>query len=122
MGSETRKATKLVAFRATPEEHAAILAAAEACGYPLGTWARRLALEAAGRPLPPVRARRDRLARSVGAVLGSLGRIGSNVNQLAKVANATGSISGAAVAEILDELRGIRAAVLQALEEPEEAT
>jgi len=117
MGSENRRATKLMTFRLTPEEHVAVVEAAESRGVGPTAWVRRLALRAAGQPLPPVTARKDRLARAVDAVNGALGKIGNNANQIARVANSTGSTDAAAVAALVDELRALRAVVTGTLED-----
>lgn len=116
MGSETRRATKLMTFRLTPEEHAVVHAAAESRGVGPTAWARRLLLRAAKAPVPPVAARKDRSAAAVAAVLGELGRIGNNVNQVAKIANRSGDADLSGFTAMLEELRTIRAAVISTIE------
>ncbi|MBO1907023.1 hypothetical protein KHP60_21160 [Microvirga sp. 3-52] len=118
MGSENRRTSKLMTFRLTPEEHAAVVEAAEARGVGPTAWVRRLALHAAEQPLPPMTAKKDRLAKSVDTFVGAVNKIGNNANQLALKANAAGEIAtAAAVDALVDELRALRAVVRATLED-----
>lgn len=101
MGSETRQKTVTTTIRLTPDERAAVAAAADAQGLGPSSFARVATLRAAGRTSPAIRKRHDAIADVVGPVLGELGRIGSNVNQIAKVANSTGNASAIAAAGCL---------------------
>ncbi|WP_164637892.1 MobC family plasmid mobilization relaxosome protein [Rhodopseudomonas sp. BR0G17] len=89
MGSETRQKTVTTTIRLTPDERAAVAAAADAQGLGPSSFARVATLRAAGRTPPAIRKRRDAVAGVIGPVLGELGRIGSNINQIARVANST---------------------------------
>lgn len=111
--SEVRQATKFVTFRLTPDDHSAIVAAASARGIGPTTFARQAAFRAAGLGRPTYERRGpDPLAGILARAIGELGHIGSNVNQLARVANARGDVDGRALVETLAELRALRADIL----------
>ena len=111
-GSEKRVRDRILTVRLSGDERTAIDEAAERAGLVTGSYARQALL---GAPAPrqvrrPVAERRE-LAR----ILGQLGHIGGNLNQLAKAAN-----SGVIVytGEIDAALRGLaeaRNAILKAL-------
>lgn len=88
-GTETRRLTRTTTFRLSDDEAEALRAAAEARGLGPSAFVRVLVLQGIGHKPSRTRARRTEFAKSLQAVLGELGRIGSNVNQIAKVANAT---------------------------------
>lgn len=91
--------TKLLPIRCTAEERAAIKAAADKAGLSVGAFLRASALGDAGPRAvrrPPIE--RKELAR----LLGHLGKVGSNINQLAHAFNQRGR------APALAELNGIR--------------
>ena len=113
MGSETRQKTVTTTIRLTPDERAAVAAAADAQGLGPSTFARNATLKAAGRTPPAIRKRHDAVAGVIGPVLGELGRIGSNINQIARVANSTGNVSAIAAAGCLRaDLEKLTVAVL----------
>ena len=94
---------RFVAVRCNASEHAALTARAEAAGFSVGAYLRAVGIGAAGPRAvrrPPVE--RVELAR----LLAELGKVGSNVNQLAHQAN-TGHITAG------DELAAASAAVLE---------
>ncbi len=112
-GSETRQKTVTTTFRLTSDERAAVAAAADAQGLGPSTFARHATLKAADRTPPAIRKRTDDVARVIGPVLGELGRIGSNINQIAKVANSTGNATAIAAADSLRaDIRKLLSAVL----------
>ena len=76
-----------VSVRLSPRERNAIEVAAASVGIPPSVYVRRAALQAAGHPLGPMQARRDALARETARAVGVLGRLASNANQIAKLAN-----------------------------------
>lgn len=81
----------LIALRCTTEDHAVIDEAATKAGLSVGAYLRTLALGRAGpRSVrrPPVE--RKELAR----LLGHLGKVGSNLNQLAHAYNRSGLMPG----------------------------
>jgi hypothetical protein len=104
---------KWVHVRCNAAEHAAIIAGAAQAGLDAGPYLRSLATGT-----PGARARRQpREGRAeIARVLGLLGNYGGNLNQLAHVANASGKLpTEAKLAEIAQQVREIRDAVMQAL-------
>ena len=100
-------------IRCTQDERAAIKTAAERAGLSVGAFLRSLALGDAGPRAvrrPPIE--RKELAR----LLGELGKIGSNVNQLARGFNQTGVLPGfPEILAIQRDIREMRAALMKAL-------
>ena len=101
-----------VAFRCAPHEFAALTTAADACGKPVGAYARDLALTGeAPRPAPPRPAEADREA------LVELRKVGTNLNQVAHNLNAARkageTIATSHLAELAATVRACRAAVLR---------
>jgi HAMP domain-containing protein len=88
-----------ISFRCTAKDHTVINTTATRVGLSVGAYLRALALGSAGPRAvrrPPVE--RKELAR----LLGHLGKVGSNLNQLAHAYNRDGSVPGA------DELNAMR--------------
>jgi hypothetical protein len=104
---------RYVAVRCTETEYASMTAAARRAGLSVGAFLRALGcgnpgLRAARRP--PIE--RQELAR----LLGHMGKLGSNVNQLAHMANVAGRLrSEHQLNEIGDEVRAMRTALMKAL-------
>jgi hypothetical protein len=111
-GSKKRQRTASVALRLTDAEHAELLRRADAVGLSLASFMRVQLIDVP----PPRAARRPPIDRTMAAqVLGQLGRIGSNINQIARSFNAgaggpPAELSGA-MAAVLD----MRAACLEAM-------
>ena len=105
--------TKFVAVRCTPEKHAALEAAAAKAGLSVGAYLRALADGAPG----PRAVRRPAVERvALAQVLGALGRVGSNVNQLTRVANTTGALPEVATLKAVSaEICVMRDALMKAL-------
>ncbi len=82
--SEKRQRNKTVHIRLTDAEHAALLAAADNVGLTLGAYMRATALGSPG----PRAARKPPVVREeLVRILSQLGKIGSNVNQIARAVN-----------------------------------
>ncbi|MBB4067424.1 plasmid mobilization protein [Gellertiella hungarica] len=114
MGSERRKTTELVTIRVTPDDHARIVEAGAAHGLGPSSFARVAVCQAVGLAAPDVRRKPDPKQRDLARILGELGRIGSNVNQVARVANATGDVASlVAVDALRDQLEELTRAVLE---------
>jgi hypothetical protein len=100
-------------IRCTEAEQQAIKAGAERAGLSVGAFLRALALGDAG----PRAVRRPPIERkALARILGELGKVGSNVNQLARGFNRSGVLPG--FPEILAAQRDIgemRSALIQAL-------
>lgn len=100
-------------IRCSEQEQAAIKAAADRAGLAVGAYMRAAALGDAG----PRAVRRPPIERKeLGRLLGHIGKIGSNVNQLAHGFNRTGFLPG--FPELLaarQDLRQMRDALMKAL-------
>ena len=111
-GTEKRLRTTHITIRLTVDERAAIDAAAEDAGLTPGSYIRQLALSAsAPRPVRKRPAEHRDLAR----LLGELGKIGSNLNQIAKAANQGLAVYGNEILAALARLDEIRIAILKDL-------
>jgi hypothetical protein len=111
-GSNTRQRTHYVAVRCSADEVAALAAKAERAGLSRGAYLRAVALGSPGPRAvrrPPVE--KVELAR----LLGELGRVGSNLNQLARAANCGISPSLPQLEAVLLEIERTAAAIMKAL-------
>ena len=83
-GSEKRQRTRDIRVRLTPEEYDRVKLAADNTGLALGAFARAAMLDNPG----PRATRKPPVARQeLTRILGQLGKIGSNVNQIARAIN-----------------------------------
>jgi len=90
--SEKRKASKMLSFRLTPDEYDQLLAVAAVAGVGIPTFVRRAACQASSLPAPSYEGRTpDKMAADYSRLLGAIGKIGNNLNQMTKIANATKS-------------------------------
>jgi len=102
-----------VAVRCTVEEHAAIGEAAAQAGLSVGGFLRAQAL---GRPGPRSVRRPPIERKDLAKLLGQIGKVGSNVNQLAHAYNAIGRMPGfPELLAIRQEVGHMRAALIKAL-------
>ncbi len=105
--------SKFVAVRCTAAKHAAYSAAAERAGLSVSDYLRSLA---DGAPAPRAARRPTVEAEQLARLLGQIGKLGSNVNQLTHVAHAAGAmLTTRELRQIGDEVRDMRAAVMKAL-------
>jgi len=113
-GSETRKRTVLLTARFDQREAASIRKIADRSGLSVASLMRRTLLDT-----PPPRATRRPSAdvQAVARLLGQLGKIGSNINQIAYHLNAgrPGDRVEAGIEEALRDLSELRLVCLQAL-------
>jgi hypothetical protein len=111
-GSQNRKRQQLLPVRCTAEELHELRAAKEAGGFDtMADFIRARCLRTSRAPRVPL-VDRQQLAR----LLAEAGKIGSNVNQLARVANTHGELPTAAELEtIWREVSAIRSALMGAL-------
>ncbi|MGS4989932.1 plasmid mobilization protein [Roseibium sp. RP-7] len=109
--SETRQRTASVSARLLPSERQAIERAAEAAGCGPGTWARETLTRAAGAPVPSRGVARTELSRAIGKWTGEAGKLGNNLNQLARVANSGGRVDAAALDRLRAEVVALHSAV-----------
>lgn len=111
-GTEKRQRTRLKAIRLTPDELAAIEAAAERAGMTVGAYMRSVVLAA---PVPRQSRRPPVERRALAQLLGQIGKLGSNVNQLAKYGNLGRLIEDRHLAEAAADIAALRTAVMDAL-------
>ena len=114
--SEKRRALEAIAFRLDPEVAAIVADKAARHGLSIGQYARTLVVKDAGNSLPVLRRGPPRDAVELRQLTAQVGRIGSNINQLARVANTPeGTVDRDALGRALAELATIRDALLVAL-------
>ena len=111
-GSDKRQRGKTLAVRCTTEEFNAIAAKADAAGMPAGAWLRATALGDAG---PRAQRKPPADHQTLRQVLGQLGKIGSNINQIAHTLNSGGQVEPPVLQSALAACRDMRDAVLTAL-------
>jgi uncharacterized protein YgfB (UPF0149 family) len=110
-GSPQReRLTERLFMRVTPTEKRTLAARAEAAGVELSDYVRGLLLDA-----KPKRTKATTERRALIEALAELGKIGSNVNQLARDHNRGESVEGARLAAMLDTLEGITARIFTEL-------
>jgi hypothetical protein len=111
-GSERRKRNDHITVRLTAEERAIIETGANAADLTPSSYARHKLL---GGPQPRSVPKRvlDRMVLS--RLLGQLGKIGSNLNQIARASNSGITVYEAEVLGALDELDTARTALLREL-------
>jgi hypothetical protein len=111
-GSEKRARTQHLTIRLTPDERATIDGAADRAGLTPGSYARQVLL---GAPAPRQVRRPPVERRELARLLGELGHVGSNLNQIAKAANSGDGVDVRAIEWTLGALHVVRDAVLKAL-------
>lgn len=105
----------MLSFRLTPEEYEQLHAVASVSGLGLPTFVRRAAFSSALLSVPAYEARQPNLVKAdLAKIIGQLGRIASSANQLAKVANSTGTpLQAMSIIELQKELAAIRTHVVR---------
>ena len=103
----------LIAVRCTTDDHALIDQQASRAGLSVSAYLRHLALGTPG----PRAVRRPPIERAeLARLLGHVGKIGSNVNQLAKRVNMTRNLpSWSELASMQKDIADMRAAIMKAL-------
>lgn len=113
-GTEKRQRQRVISFRVDPAEYDRIKAEADRAGVTVGTFARDMLIGAhAPRRVRRPPAEKAELAR----ILGAVGKIGSNVNQLAAKANVgvLRVLDPMALAQLQDDLDEMRDDLMRAL-------
>ncbi|WP_299682810.1 plasmid mobilization relaxosome protein MobC [uncultured Roseobacter sp.] len=112
-GSETRKRQAVLRIRMTDDEFAEVEALADKAELTPASYARSILLSA---PAPRARRRPSVNTQEVARLLGELGKVGSNLNQIAHHLNAgTGGAGSNSTAEAIADVRAMRDACLAAL-------
>lgn len=111
-GSEKRQRNQIIPIRVTGEERAAIEAKADAAGLTIAAYLRATAIGAAG-PRARRRAPSDQVA--LRQLLGELGRVGNNVNQIARALNSDETADIPELKEALQAYLQLRNAIFAAL-------
>jgi len=111
-GSEKRARTTHITIRLTPEERAAIDSAAERAGLTSGSYARSAVL---GAPTPRQVRRPPVESQELARLLGEVGHVGGNLNQLAHARNAGMAVARREIIAALDGLAAVCDAILAAL-------
>lgn len=110
--SETRKHQYRVTIRLTEAEAAELNKRADDSRLTLAGYFRSAVMDTP----PPPQSRRPPVDRKeLAKLLGAMGRIGSNINQLAKVANAGSWPESASLHKACEDIRWMRRALMQAL-------
>ena len=113
---QRRKSPHHVNLRLTPEEHERLNATAEALGVSKAGYAKSLIF---GRPIPKVSRRPKAVPADLRQILGLLGKLGSNANQIARACNMD-EVAAHDAAKSLDaifaELETLRTPIMAALE------
>ena len=105
--------TRFIGVRCTAEEHATITEAAAKAGLSVGAYVRTLAL---GSPGPRAVRRPPIERRELARLLGWLGKLGSNVNQLAYGYNRERRLPGLPeLMAVREDVAAMRAAMMKAL-------
>jgi hypothetical protein len=111
-GSEKRRRTAHITIRLTPDERAAIDESAQRAGLTAGSHARSILL---GAPTPRQVRRPPVERRELAQLLGEVGRVGNNLNQIARALNSGAEPDDGALSEALAGLQPVRDAILAAL-------
>lgn len=124
MSEENEKRNlKVVSFKLTDDEHEAIKAFAQIEKLSASEFMRRAIFDKA-KIKRAAYARRisDENSENLFKILGQLGRIASNLNQLTKLANTSKSLpEQSALLHIFREFKGLRAEIIKAHDESEQA-
>jgi hypothetical protein len=111
-GTEKRVRDRVLPIRLSAEERAAVDEAAEQAGLVTSSYARQVLL---GAPAPRQVRRPPVERRELARMLGELGKIGGNLNQLARAANTGVFVDERALDDALAGVAAMRDAVLLAL-------
>ena len=111
-GTEQRQKSGQLAFRVSPEERAQIEAAADAAELTVGSFVRAKMLKKS----VTKETRRPSIDREIlGRALGMLGKVGSNINQIAKHMNSGGHTPAAEILKALNDFAILKEQILKAI-------
>jgi len=112
--SENRRATKTISFRLTPDEHEQVTAMAVVNKIGVSTFARRAVFVSSSLHKPSYEQKiPTQNSIDLRHILGQIGKIGNNLNQLSKIANTEKSSPARKELKVLfSELRALRQDIL----------
>lgn len=111
-GTENRQKSGMIGFRVSPEERAEIEMAAAASGLTVGSFVREKLLKAS----TTRQTRKPALDLILlSKLLGQLGKIGGNLNQIAKRLNEGRGVGSERIVVVLSELSILKESILKAL-------
>lgn len=115
--SEQRQKSRVVPFRVSPQEYATLTHLADREGLTVGSYIRLQSIEKPTKEKPTTRAvRRPTVAvQLLGGLLAQIGKIGSNLNQIARQLNQGATLPLTEIETALAEHRQILAAIITAL-------
>jgi hypothetical protein len=111
-GTEKRIRDRILTVRLSAEERAALDEAADRAGLVVGSYARQAML---GAPAPRQVRRPPVERRELARLLGEIGRVGGNLNQIARAMNTGVLVYENEIGAALQELAVVRGAILKAL-------
>lgn len=111
-GSDKRQRSHQCLIRWTDEEFASISEKADKAGMAVAAFMRAVAL---GNPGPRAQRRPPADHRALRQILGEIGRIGNNINQIARALNSGDPVNPAELREALHAYLEIRNAIFDAL-------
>lgn len=114
-GSENRQRSRIIGFRADPVERAEIEDAAERAGLTVGSYVRAMVLKKV-RTAPTVKPSFDKVLLT--KILGDLGKVGSNLNQIARNLNEGALVSLGRIGRAIDDVSFLREEVIKAIRRP----
>ena len=103
--NETKTTRRQVTFRLSEEEAAKVMQAAENAGLSLSAYVKKLAVSSKVKPMVIDREQGKQL-------IAALGKMGSNLNQIAKVANQGGGVDADALARLHEDIGDFWAYIL----------
>lgn len=114
-GSEARQLTEVVRFRASKVETTSMLAAANEANVSVSSYIRAKVLD--GTPIKRTRSRQRPVqdAELLVKLLGQLGKVGNNLNQIAHRLNSDENVTRAQVVKTLADVHDVRNELLKTL-------
>ena len=103
--NETKPTRRQVNFRLSEEEAAKVMRSAENAGLSLSAYVKKLAVSSKVKPMVIDREQGKQL-------IAALGKIGGNINQIAKVANQGGGVDADALARLHEDIGDFWAYIL----------
>ena len=110
--SPKRKRNRMVALRLSDIEYEQIKTDAELLGITMGAYIRQVVLDA---PIPRQSKRPSKEAKNLSSLLGHIGKIGSNINQIARAANSNIPYEKQSLMNELEGLKELRMDIKKSL-------